>query len=101
MAGRYQDVDAETRAALMLTRGELMARLGTRATVYSSNEELISAFADRILADYQSCLDAGRREVTMIVPVGPVGQYSVLADRSLKDGISLDRLTLFLMDEYL
>ena len=101
MAGRYQDIDAETRAALTLKRSELMGRLGARVTVFSSNEELIAAFADRILADYQNCLDAGREEVAMIVPVGPVGQYSVLASKCLKDRISLNRLTLFVMDEYL
>lgn len=101
MAIQYPALDAKTRNALLMKRGELLEHLGPRAETFASNEKLISAFAERILADYRHCLDVGRDQVAMIVPVGPVGQYSILADRCKRDGISLDRLTLFLMDEYL
>ncbi len=101
MVRSYDHVDAATRTALMLKRGDLLERLDGRATVFSTNNKLISAFAERILTDYQDGLDAGRDQVAMIVPVGPVGQYSLLSERCRRDGISLKRLTLFLMDEYL
>ena len=37
----------------------------------------------------------------MIVPVGPIGQYDHIAEHCARTGLSLDRLTLFVMDEYL
>lgn len=101
MAHSYDDLDTETRAALGLTRDALLDRLGTRATIYSSNEQMIQALADQILNDHRRCLEAGRNHVAMIVPVGPVGQYQLIADRCLSEGISLNQLTLFVMDEYL
>ena len=101
MAHSYDDLDPKTQAALGLTRDDLLDKLGTRATFYSSNEWMVQALADQILADYRECLDAGRSQVAMIVPVGPVGQYQLIADRCRAEGISLKQLTLFVMDEYL
>ena len=101
MAHSYDDLDPETQAALELTRDDLLSKLGTRATIYPSNEQMIQALADQILADYRTCLNAGRDHVAMIVPVGPVGQYQLIAERCRAEGISLNKLTLFVMDEYL
>ena len=101
MAHSYDDLDPETRAALELTRDDLLSKLGPRATIYPSNEQMIQALANQILADYRECLNAGRSQVGMIVPVGPVGQYQLIADRCRSEGISLSQLTLFVMDEYL
>ena len=97
----YDDLDAETRAALLLSRDELLGRLGDRAEVFPSNQDMVRAFADRILSDFRECRAAGRDRVAMIVPVGPVGQYGYLAERCLAEDLSLDRLTLIVMDEYL
>ena len=44
----YDDLDAENRADLMLTRDELLVRLSDRAEVFSSSEDLIRGFADQI-----------------------------------------------------
>lgn len=101
MAHSYDDLDPETQAALGLTRDDLLKRLGTRTTIYPSDKPMIQALADYILADYRRCLDAGRSHVAMIVPVGPVGQYQLIANRCRSEGISLNQLTLFVMDEYL
>ena len=58
MAHSYDDLDPETRAALELTRDDLLSKLGTRATVYPYNEQMVQALADQILADFRTCLDA-------------------------------------------
>lgn len=97
----YQDLDEKTRAALCMTPEALREGLGQRATLYQTNDAMIRAFAQNILSEYQTALAAGRDRVGMIVPVGPVGQYPILAELCRADGVSLDRLTLFVMDEYL
>lgn len=101
MSLRYKDLDIATANALEMTRDAIVAELGKRSTIYASNEEMISAFSDQIFADYLACLEAGRERVVMIVPVGPVGHYPILVDRCKAEGVSLDRLTLIVMDEYL
>ncbi|MDA7427955.1 hypothetical protein PGB28_05760 [Primorskyibacter aestuariivivens] len=97
----YHDLDAQTRSALQMPSEALRAGLGARAEIFADNEAMISALADHILGDYRAALKAGRDRVGMIVPVGPVGQYPLVVRRAQEQGISLDRLTLFVMDEYL
>lgn len=97
----YRDLDAQTRAALEMTPEALRTGLGDRAEYFTTNEAMIEAMAAHLLADYRAALAAGRDCVGMIVPVGPVGQYPLLADRARAAGVPLDRLTLFVMDEYL
>lgn len=97
----YHDLDDKTRAALQMTPEALREGLGVRAEYFAANEAMIEAMAGYLLADYRAALAAGRDRVGMIVPVGPVGQYPLLAARARAEGVSLDRLTLFVMDEYL
>ncbi|WP_172297343.1 glucosamine-6-phosphate isomerase [Pseudoruegeria sp. HB172150] len=97
----YHGLDAETREALRLSRSDLTARLSGRAEIFADNSAMISAFADLILQDFRAALEAGREHVLMICPVGPVGQYDLLSARCRDEGISLNRLTLLIMDEYL
>src|SRR5687767_6318912 len=56
---------------------------GTRIplTVLGGNAELIARFAADMLAEYEAALAASRPKAVFIVPVGPVGQYDLLADR--------------------
>lgn len=97
----YHDLDAQTRSALQMSPEALRGALGARAEVFADNGAMISALADHMLGDYRAARQAGRDRVGMIVPVGPVGQYPVLAKRAQAQGISLERLSLFVMDEYL
>lgn len=97
----YHDLDAQTRGALQMSADALRAELGARAEIFADNDAMISALADHMLGDYLAALQAGRDRVGMIVPVGPVGQYPLLARRAQEQGVSLDRLSLFVMDEYL
>jgi glucosamine-6-phosphate deaminase len=58
-------------------------------------------FAAALADEYQAALAGGRERAVFIVPVGPVGQYDLLAARCNADRLSLRRLVLILMDEYL
>ncbi|WP_270934878.1 sugar phosphate isomerase family [Falsiroseomonas oryzae] len=62
---------------------------------------LTLAFADALLAEYRAAKAAGRARVVFIVPVGPVGQYDVLARTCAAQGVSLADLLMIGMDEYL
>ncbi len=97
----YADLDRTTRAALRMDRAALKSALGARLTLHADNDAMIAAMAERMLSDYRDALAQGRARVAMIVPVGPVGQYDLIAEECRRAGHSLDRLTLFVMDEYL
>lgn len=97
----YLDLDPKTRAALSMTRAALRDALGVRMTVHRDNAAMIASMARQILDDYRTGLESGRSRVAMIVPVGPVGQYDLIAEHCTDTGLSLDRLTLIVMDEYL
>lgn len=62
---------------------------------------LTRAFADMLLDEFRAARAAGRGRVLFIVPVGPVGQYDLLAARCNAERVSLADLTLIGMDEYL
>jgi glucosamine-6-phosphate deaminase len=86
---------------LTVSRAELGRGSRIPLTVLSSNAEVIARFADDLLAEYGSALAAGRPHVVFIVPVGPVGQYDLLARRCNAERIDLRRLVVINMDEYL
>jgi glucosamine-6-phosphate deaminase len=62
---------------------------------------LTQAFAEALLAEYRAAKAAGRGTVLFIVPVGPVGQYDVLARLCAAQEQSLADLMMIGMDEYL
>lgn len=68
-------------------------------TVVSDLPALFSHFCDAILSEIieNNRLD---RPTRLIFPVGPVGQYPLLAERSLREQISWRNVHIFLMDEY-
>ncbi len=76
---------------------------GTRigVTILPDAAALTAAFADALLAEYRAAKAAGRARVVFIVPVGPVGQYDILAETCAAQGIALRELLLIGMDEYL
>jgi len=66
-----------------------------------TSEAVIARFADDLLAEYRRARAAGREKVVFIVPVGPVGQFDLLARRVNAEGESLRDLVVVNMDEYL
>lgn len=70
-------------------------------TVLPDSDAVIARFADDLLAQYRAARGAGRCPVVFIVPVGPVGQFDLLARRCNAEGESLRDLVLVNMDEYL
>ncbi len=65
------------------------------------NEAVTQRFAEDLFQEYLAAKRQGRRTVVFIVPVGPVGQYDLWADRCNRQRISLRDLVLVNMDEYL
>ncbi len=72
-----------------------------RLTVVPDAQALTQAFAEALLAEYLAAKQAGRATVVFIVPVGPVGQYDVLAELCRARRQSLSDVLLIGMDEYL
>ncbi len=69
--------------------------------ILPDNDALIRRFAEDLLNEYLSAKRAGRRNVAFIVPVGPIGQYDLLADQCNRERLSLRDLVLINMDDYL
>ncbi len=97
----YEGFDALTAKVLSMDAAEIRQRCASQLIEHPSNEHMIQALAERMLADYQDTLKSGRAHCVMIVPVGPVGQYDIIAEYCVREKLSLDRLTLIAMDEYL
>lgn len=97
---RHEGVDGATVAALCLSRTALLERLTPAPTLHADADTMAEAMAARMRADLHAARGAGRA-CTMIVPVGPIGQYARLAAAVLAEGDTLADLTLIVMDEYL
>ncbi len=69
--------------------------------VLKDDPAVIQRFADELMDEYLSAKKAGREKVVFIIPVGPVGQYDIWAQRCNSEGIGLHDLVLINMDEYL
>ena len=91
----------ETRAALAIAPEQLGAGSPIGLTVLPDAEAMTRHFAAALADDYAAALAAGRDRAVFIVPVGPVGQYDLLAQRCNAERLSLRRLVLITMDEYL
>jgi glucosamine-6-phosphate deaminase len=80
-------------------------RLGKNSAIpveiLPDNDSLIARFADDLLQEYLAAKAAGREKVVFILPVGPVGQYDILAERCNRENLSLRDLVAINMDEYL
>jgi len=81
------------------------ASLGKGSTIpleiLPDTETLTRRFADDLHQEYLSAKRRGRGTVVFIIPVGPVGQYDLWAERCNHERVSLRDLVLINMDEYL
>ena len=79
-------------------------RLGSgtnvKVAIKSDMASIAQAVADDLLAEILQARNSGH-EATLIVPVGPVDQYPILARMVNKEKISLRDVVLINMDEYL
>jgi glucosamine-6-phosphate deaminase len=79
---------------------ELEARARVPFELVESPQDVHRVFADDLWEEISSARDDGR-EISLIVPLGPTGQYPLLAERINDEGLSLDHVTFFGMDEWL
>lgn len=89
----------EVRSLLALSSDDVTRRAGDRLIVCDTIDDLHRRFA-RDLADEITANNAAGRETKLIVPVGPTGQYPVLARIVVDEKIDLSKTWLFFMDEY-
>jgi len=93
------DRQAEIRSLLTLSAEEVMARAGDRLVVCEDIDALHQQFAEDIASEIRT--RNGRGEPTrLILPVGPTGQYPILAEIINREDLSLSDCWLFFMDEY-
>ena len=90
-----------TPACLRIGRSELGKGSPIGFEIVADNETLVSRFADDLMREFRSAKRAGRDHVVFILPVGPVGQFDLWAERCNREGVSLRDLVVVNMDEYL
>lgn len=86
---------------LSVTKASLGLNSPISLEVLKDNPAVIQRFADDLMEEYLSAKKAGREKVVFIIPVGPVGQYDLWAERCNSEGVGLHDLVLINMDEYL
>lgn len=92
------DRKAEVRELLALSPDEVIARAGGHLVVCDDLDALHQRFADDMASEIRS-RNARGEPTRLIVPVGPTGQYPILADIINREGLSLANCWLFFMDE--
>ena len=85
---------------LAVPTDQLAQRSSVPFELVESREALHRRFADDVYAELETARHAGA-EISLILPLGPMGQYPILARRINDAGLSLDHATLFGMDEWL
>jgi glucosamine-6-phosphate deaminase len=85
---------------LAVPTDQLAQRSSVPFELVESREALHRRFADDVYAELETASHAGA-EISLILPLGPMGQYPILARRINDAGLSLDHVTLFGMDEWL
>jgi glucosamine-6-phosphate deaminase len=88
-------------ACLRIGRKELGKGSPIGFEIVADNDVLIARFADDLMREFRSAKEAGRDKVVFIVPVGPVGQFDLWAERCNRERVSLADLVVVNMDEYL
>jgi glucosamine-6-phosphate deaminase len=78
----------------------LVAESPLPLTILPTRDELYRYFADTMFEELATASEAGR-EIAVIVPVGPKGQYQILAGLVNAAKLSLAHVTFFGMDEWL
>jgi len=88
----------EVRELLRLSPDEVMDRAGEQLVVCEDLDALHRRFAEDIAEEIRTRKTAGE-PTRLIVPVGPTGQYPILADIVNSEGLSLENVWFFFMDE--
>jgi glucosamine-6-phosphate deaminase len=79
---------------------ELTARARLPLRILPTPQDVHRAFADQLFSELQEARSAGQ-ELAIIVPVGPTGQYPILAEKINAARLALDHVTFFGMDNWL
>jgi glucosamine-6-phosphate deaminase len=82
-----------------MSAAELREQAGDRLLVLPDLDALHRHFADSIAAEIRANNDRGL-PTKLILPVGPVGQYPLLAEIVNREGLDLRRCWFFMMDEH-
>jgi glucosamine-6-phosphate deaminase len=90
---------AEVRKLLRMSAEDLQERAGERLIVLDDVSALHWHFAESIAEEIRANNQAGR-PTRLILPVGPVGQYPLLAEMVNQQSISLKSCWIFMMDDH-
>ena len=85
---------------LALSADELARRSPLPLRIFRTREELYAHIAGEMLAEARAARERGE-ELTVIVPIGPKGQYPLLAAMVNHAQLPLDHVSWFGMDEWL
>lgn len=89
----------EIRRLLKMSRKQMLDRAGRHLRIVDDIQALHQAFAEALAAEIKANNSAGRM-TKLILPVGPVGQYPLLAEMINAQRISLKGCWFFMMDEH-
>lgn len=89
----------EVRKLLKLSTAQMQKRAGQRLLILPDIDSLHQHFGESIATEIQTNNKKGR-PTKLILPVGPVGQYLILADVINDHRISLKQCWFFMMDEH-
>ena len=79
---------------------ELESRARIPVELVDTAGDVHRIFANELWEEVSSAREAGR-EISLIVPLGPTGQYPLLAERINEEKLALDHVTVVGMDEWL
>jgi glucosamine-6-phosphate deaminase len=82
-----------------ITREELGRHSPIELRILPDEASVFQAMAEEMFA-YIEASHLGHRKITMVVPVGPVGQYKILAKMCNEAGVSCKNVVFINMDEY-
>jgi glucosamine-6-phosphate deaminase len=85
---------------MTIPRDELGRGTNVRVRLGGDSDDLARLMADEMAGLIEANNRAGK-PTTMIIPVGPVGQYPILADRIARGGIDCAGVSFLMMDEFL
>ena len=89
----------EIRRLLRMSRRQMLEKAGGRLVILKNIDTLHQHFAEAIAGQIKANNARGRM-TRLILPVGPVGQYPILADMVNAQRISLKSCWFFMMDEH-